>query len=236
LAAGKVLAAGYVVLASSLTLLGLVLTKVLAHGGVGDWDRTTSAWFAGARTRLGNGVSLLSTNAAATLAVVVIAAVVVAVLALRHRWREVTFLVVALTVEVTSFLTATLLVSRRRPAVEHLDATPPTDSYPSGHTSASVVLYAGLVLIACRSVRSRAERRLLGGFGVTIPLGVAVSRVYRGMHHPTDVLAGVALGIASVAVGILAVRAAWPDDGDERSAVAVAPATDAGRRPTVAHR
>jgi membrane-associated phospholipid phosphatase len=134
----------------------------------------------------------------------------VIVLAVRRRWRDVTFLVVALVLEVTVFLTATLLVSRERPEVEHLDATPPTDSYPSGHTAAAVVLYAGLVAIASRSVPDRARRWLLMAFGVLVPLSVAVARVYRGMHHPTDVLAGVALGATCLAVGLLAVRAAWP--------------------------
>jgi membrane-associated phospholipid phosphatase len=210
--AALVFLAGYAVLVASMVGVGLLLTEVLVDGGVGTRDVDATEWFEAERSDLSNVASLLSSNAAATLVVIGIASLAVVVLAVRRRWRDVMFLVVALTLEVSVFLTATLLVSRRRPEVEHLDATPPTDSYPSGHTAAAVVLYAGLVAIASRSVPDRARRWLLMAFGVIVPLSVAVARVYRGMHHPTDVLAGVALGAACLVVGLLAVRTAWPDE------------------------
>jgi undecaprenyl-diphosphatase len=205
-AAAVVFLAGYVVLVSATIGFGLLLTEILVDGGLGSWDVAATEWFADERTELGNGASLASSTAATTLVVIGIALLAVLVLALHRRWGDVTFLVVALTLEVSVFLTATLLVSRARPEVEHLDATPPTDSYPSGHTAAAVVLYAGLVAIAVRSVRDRTRRWLLLGVGVLVPLSVAAARVYRGMHHPTDVLAGMALGAACLAVGLLAVR------------------------------
>ena len=38
---------------------------------------------------------------------------------------------------------------------------------------------------------------------------VGFARVYRGLHHPTDVLFGALLGLACLAVAAMAVRAAW---------------------------
>jgi undecaprenyl-diphosphatase len=210
-AAALVFVVAYVCLVLIVTGFGLLLTEVLSDGGIGTWDVESTEWFEDERTGLGNRASLMSSTGAATFVVVGIASGVVVILALRRRWRDVTFLVVALTLEVTVFLTATLLVSRPRPEVGHLDSTPPTDSYPSGHTAAAVVLYAALVAIASRSVPVPWARRMLVAFGVIMPVSVAVARVYRGMHHPTDVLAGVALGTACLVAGVLAVRAAWPD-------------------------
>jgi undecaprenyl-diphosphatase len=43
---------------------------------------------------------------------------------------------------------------------------------------------------------------------VAIPLLVALSRMYRGMHHPTDVAAGALWGVGSILVAIMAARAA----------------------------
>ncbi|HEY1480347.1 MAG TPA: phosphatase PAP2 family protein, partial [Gaiellales bacterium] len=43
---------------------------------------------------------------------------------------------------------------------------------------------------------------------ILLPLIVATSRMYRGMHHPTDVASGVLVGVLSVSVALLATRAA----------------------------
>jgi membrane-associated phospholipid phosphatase len=82
------------------------------------------------------------------------------------------------------------------------------------------VLYAGLAIVLCRFIRSPFWRAVVGVVGVLIPVAVAVSRVYRGMHHPTDVVAGLLLGVASLGVGIVAVRRAWSDDKASSAEVA----------------
>jgi undecaprenyl-diphosphatase len=218
---------GYGLLVAVMLGFGLLLTNVLLDGGIGAWDVDSTEWFEDERSDLGNSASLVSSNAAATFVVIGIASVVAVILAVRRRWPDFTFLVVALLLEVSVFLTATLLVSRQRPDVEHLDATPPTDSYPSGHTAASVVLYGALVIIASRSVSDRTRRWLLMVFGVLLPFSVAVARVYRGMHHPTDVLSGVGLGLACLTVGWMAARAAWSEPDNAATPV------DTPARPSV---
>jgi undecaprenyl-diphosphatase len=57
-------------------------------------------------------------------------------------------------------------------------------------------------------VRSRAVRVVVWLIAIAIPLLVALSRMYRGMHHPTDVTAGAIWGIGSILVAIMAARAA----------------------------
>jgi undecaprenyl-diphosphatase len=82
-------------------------------------------------------------------------------------------------------------------------------SFPSGHSTTAMVVYATLAYLVVRLEPSRGLRRLtLGVFGLVVLL-VGVSRLYLGVHYPSDVLAGYLSGFAWAtfcALGIEAVR------------------------------
>ncbi|MEO8477645.1 MAG: phosphatase PAP2 family protein [Actinomycetota bacterium] len=225
-------AAGYLVLASILVGIGLSLTHGLLQGPLGRWDESVNDWFLAQRTPILNDWSHAGSFIAMTGTVVAIAAVVVIGLALRRRWRDAGFLVLALTIEVSVFLTTTFVVNRSRPTVPRLEPSPPTSSFPSGHTAAAVALYVGLALLLSPHLRP-ALKVLLWIVAVAIPVGVALARVYAGMHHVTDVIAGGLLGLGALVVATYAAgkRAEQPDDGERelaaigtgRSAESVAP-------------
>ena len=84
---------------------------------------------------------------------------------------------------------------------------PTTSSYPSGHTAAAVVLYGSIALFVCASDRSRWLQWLAIAGAVVMPVAVATSRVYRGMHHPLDVLCGVLMGVMALMVTCVAAGA-----------------------------
>ena len=90
--------------------------------------------------------------------------------------------------------------------LKHLDAAPPTSSFPSGHTAAAIALYGAVAVLASERARSAALRWLLVAIGVLVPLVVALSRVYRGMHYTTDVLGGMILGATWLFVTTKAIR------------------------------
>jgi undecaprenyl-diphosphatase len=116
------------------------------------------------------------------------------------RWRESCFLLAAVAGEVLIFVCTTVVIDRRRPAVPHLDAAPPTSSFPSGHTAAACTLYGALALIAL-SASSRTWLRTLAVLvGALAPVTVASARLYRGMHFPTDVISGALLAIVWLAI------------------------------------
>jgi undecaprenyl-diphosphatase len=81
-------------------------------------------------------------------------------------------------------------------------------SYPSGHTAAAIAVYGGLVLLLTSLVKNRVFRVLAWTIAVAIPAFVAISRMYRGMHHPLDVAGGVLVGIAALVVLVFACRVA----------------------------
>jgi membrane-associated phospholipid phosphatase len=198
--------AGYVVMTTILVALGLVLTKVLLDGPVGRWDHTLDRWFFVHREARFDAITEWGSRLGDTAAVVGIAAVAVVILAIGRRRAHIAFLVGALVIEVTTFVTATFVIDRERPAVPHLDAGPPTSSFPSGHVAASIVLYVGLALIVTSLVRSKLVRAVVWLAAITLPIFVALSRLYRGMHHPTDEIGSVVGAIGCMAFAFLATR------------------------------
>ena len=126
---------------------------------------------------------------------------------MRH-WRMAAFVVFVLAVESASYRITTLVVHRHRPQVHRLEDLPVNASYPSGHTAASIAVYCGLALLLTSMIKNRVLRVAAWSVAVLIPVFEALSRMYRGMHHPLDVAGGVVIGIASLCVLVLACRAA----------------------------
>ena len=82
--------------------------------------------------------------------------------------------------------------------MERLESLPVDASYPSGHTAAAVALYGGLLLLLASRFDNAVVRVLAIVLGVAIPLFVAWSRMYRGMHHLSDVVAGLLMGLGAL--------------------------------------
>lgn len=88
------------------------------------------------------------------------------------------------------------LISRPRPdIVPHLSHVS-THSFPSGHTMISAVVYLALGAITATVVGRRRLKWYVLSIAFLLTLIVGVSRVYLGVHYPTDVLAGWIAGLA----------------------------------------
>jgi membrane-associated phospholipid phosphatase len=207
-AGGAVVIAGYVVMAALAIGLGLIITKWLAGGPVGTWEDSVNRWFVGQRTTTLNSVSRVGSDLGATLTVIGIAVVAGIILSIGRHWRELGFLVAALTLESSVSLTSSIVVNRARPNVPRLDAAPPTASFPSGHTAAAIVLFVSLAIVITSHVRSTTVRVLVWMVGVAIPIYVGISRLYRGMHHPTDEVGSAVIAAGALLFALLACRTA----------------------------
>jgi undecaprenyl-diphosphatase len=69
-------------------------------------------------------------------------------------------------------------------------------SFPSGHAMESAVIYLTLAAILSSQVEARALRVYFVGLAFLLTLLVGASRVYLGVHYPSDVLAGWTAGLA----------------------------------------
>ena len=81
----------------------------------------------------------------------------------------------------------------------------PTFSFPSGHAMGSMILFGGLAFLICRMVRrEKTFKGLVIFFCLVTALAVGLSRIYLGVHYPSDVLAGFSLGAAWLFLSISA--------------------------------
>jgi membrane-associated phospholipid phosphatase len=177
---------------------GLLLTRVFDHTGLAGEDLSVSRWFVAHRTPALNSWTFFGSHLSETATAIVLTILLVAGLRLwLHRWRESIAIYLSIQGELLIFLLVEATVHRQRPAVKHLDPAPPTSSFPSGHTGASVALYVGfavILLVLSRNWSSRVPALAAAGVLCLVPVAVALSRLYRGMHFLTDVLAGAVAG------------------------------------------
>jgi undecaprenyl-diphosphatase len=173
--------------------VGLLITRTLT--GLDQREDALAVAFNRRRTDFWDPVSWLFSRLGNTESVIAVCLVAVLVLLWRTRdWRWSVVPLIAISLQAAIFLPATLAVERQRPPAIPMDSSPPTSSYPSGHTGASTALYVSFLLMA-QSIERRWLRRLVTGGCAVVPVLVGVARLYRGAHHISDVVAGMLNGL-----------------------------------------
>jgi undecaprenyl-diphosphatase len=187
-------------------------------------DHTIPHWFAGHRTPGGGRWSLVFSTLGATQAILIVALTTCVVfLAITRHWRPVLFIATVMAGELAAFLTAAAVVKRPRPDVTHLDQHLPTSAYPSGHEAATCCLYVAVAILVIGHARGW-WRWLFLIPAIAMPVLVAISRMYRGEHHPTDILGSLLFAALWLTAATVLIRP--NSDGRAKSA----PATRGGRR------
>jgi membrane-associated phospholipid phosphatase len=222
---------GWVLIFGALYALGWALTHWLPGTGLGRFDDGVPRWLQTFRTPALDHLSYLWSKAGDTHAILAVSLVFCPLaLALWRQWRPVVFLALTMIGELTLFLSSAAAVGRPRPPVEQLDGHMPTSSFPSGHIAATLCLWTAIALLTMARIRQW-WRWLFLAPAILMPLGVALSRMYRGEHHPTDALGAVLLTAAWVSVLWWSIR---PNEHARTVSEAAADAEPAERREVIA--
>jgi undecaprenyl-diphosphatase len=122
---------------------------------------------------------------------------------LRHKYRAALFAIAmggALALE----LTLKLAFHRQRPTAFFNYPLPNSYSFPSGHALFSVVFFGTLAALISPGVHAKWKKATLWAAAAFMAVAIGFSRVYLGVHYPTDVIAGYAAALVwvlAVAIG-----------------------------------
>lgn len=204
------------------TLLFVFVANHVRTGATQGFDDTVLHWMAAHRVPWVEQ-SLLEITALGTgLVVLTIVAVAALFLALsEHRYAA--FLLLLATgggIVLNNLLKVAF--ERPRPQVFAWGTQVATSSFPSGHAMSAAIVYGTVAYLAAR-LESRRWMRVLTLLVAAVLIGlICLSRLYLGVHYPSDVIAGVTIGLAWAgfcmagleAVRIFGLRYPSPDRGD----------------------
>jgi undecaprenyl-diphosphatase len=201
---GRDLIAGYIAAVAALMLFGWLARDVLRHQSI-RFDAVVRdavhslaspglTTFFGAVTWLGSELFLLPFGA-----------LVVWRLAAAGRKHAAVLLVLAAAGGELLDQILKLAFHRGRPAAFFGYPLPETYSFPSGHSMVSICFFGVLAAVLTARMASRARRAAVWAAAVAVVLMIGVSRIYLGVHYPSDVVAGYCAAIIWVA----AVRAGY---------------------------
>jgi undecaprenyl-diphosphatase len=112
----------------------------------------------------------------------------------RYRWAVVVVVAVACGALLNEGLKDAF--ARERPTVVPHLMRVSSASFPSGHSMLAAILYPTLGELIARLMPSGRARTFLVGLGIGLAVAVGATRVYLGVHYPSDVLAGLTMGLA----------------------------------------
>ena len=208
-AVGALLVGALAVIAICVTFFALLADEVM-EGGTQAFDNSVLLWMNAHASPWLTGLALdVTALGAGTVVWLVVMVASIYLWVSCHRWSAALLWV---SIVGSGLINATMKLFFNRPRPHLFPWRVPfagLSSFPSGHSMTSMVCYATLAYLISRLEPNRFLRRFTFALAALIILGIGLSRMYLGVHYPTDVLAGFAMGMAWAsfcAIGLEAVR------------------------------
>jgi len=204
-AAGLHLTVGVAVLVMSAWLFGIIAAQVTASGPVTLVDLQVAHWLHARATPGVTRIVLWFTNWNSVAGVLAMSVLLGYALLRRRLDYWLLGLVIAVPGGVAVNVLMKLAFGRARPVFEQPLVTLDTFSFPSGHASGATLFYGFLACLLASRVRTPGRRAAIGVAAAAMVAAVCFSRLYLGAHYLSDVLAGIAEGLAWLAICMTAV-------------------------------
>lgn len=171
-----------------------------------SWDTAALSWVRGFETYIGSLVGIGLSELANLPALIGVSAIVFLILVRARRFRDVLGLIIAGGGAQLGAYTLKLLIDRPRPPFVLASYLEAGSSFPSAHAAVAVGLYGFLAWLVWRDCAPRRWRIAVIVGAVLLALLIGASRIYLGVHYPSDVLAGFCVGAFFLVLGILLTR------------------------------
>jgi undecaprenyl-diphosphatase len=192
-----------------LTALFALLAAAVGSGITRHLDERVLFWLADRRVHwLDEAMSHVTTLGDGIVVTMLVFVVSVFLWLTWHRWSVYLLLVGVLGGQVVNNILK-LVFNRARPEVMEWAAEVRTLSFPSGHAMSAIMAYGTVAYLVGRLEPTPRMRRATWAMAAAIILGIGFSRIYLGVHYPSDVLGGFIAGLAwlaFVAASMQAVR------------------------------
>lgn len=192
---GVFLVAGVAVCGFAAWVFGEIAETVMA-GKTQAFDENVLRWLGAHHMKLLDGAMLEITALGTGMVVMMIVSISALFLALtRHRYSAL-LLIVATVGGLGLNLVLKLFFDRPRPQVFVWGTTAVSSSFPSGHAMSATIVYSTVAYLAARLQKHAWQRWLTLSLAAVVIILISLSRLYLGVHYPSDVLAGGAIGLA----------------------------------------
>lgn len=175
--------------AAALAIFELMLIWLVWTGRVETFDfplrQTILAFDPLGAVAIWRGITFLGSS----IFIAALAVIYILIFAVRSEWQAVKHLAVVMIGAVVIDTGLKWIVHRARPDEVFAQTMPTSYSFPSGHALFAIVLYIGIVTILAQRLGGIA-RTLLWVFAIIVVLLIGLSRIFLGVHYPTDVLGG----------------------------------------------
>ncbi len=202
----RALIAGFLGATSALVFFAWLTRWVLARQSVRFDEAVRNAVHSVASPPLTEAMRWITNLGSPTVLVTVGILVAWRLLSIGRRRAAILFVIACLGADALSE-TLKLLFHRQRPESFFDYAEPSTYSFPSGHSVMSACFYGVIAAIFTVRMESRAKRIACWTAAALLALVIGLSRIYLGVHYPTDVLAGYTAAV--IWVGAVRIGYEW---------------------------
>ena len=187
---------GGIIVAAIGTWVFTEITETVIAGRTQAFDDAVLRWLSTRHTPLLDAAMLEITALGTATVVLMIVCVAALFLTLtRHKYSAL-LLLVATAGGLFLDLLLKLRFDRPRPHIFTWGTQAVSSSFPSGHAMSATIVYGTVAYLAARLQKRRWARWLTMLFAAIVIALICFSRLYFGVHYPSDVLAGVVIGLA----------------------------------------
>lgn len=176
------------------------LASELLEGETGAFDETVRTFVHNQASPILTTIMQLVSWLGSVMWLIVLGVCVTVAFVLVKRWRDVALFIITMVGGIALNITLKLSFGRARPDTFFETPQPSSYSFPSGHALLSLCFYGALAVIITHRLRSRTARLLIWTAAALLVVLIGFSRIYLGVHYPTDVLASYAVALSWVVV------------------------------------